>query len=178
MHYFPAVVEKSKKSDFGVSFPDFPGCVTAGSTPEEALALAEEALQFHVDGMLKDEAELPSATPIESVIRDPDIDVVAIALVPVRLPGRTVRVNVTMDENLLSAVDTAAATEGYSRSAFLAEAVRSKLTGTLELRLAELTGAGYRPIDAVGRIIKEDNKQRLKDENPVDINRIGKTKRR
>ena len=178
MHYFPAIVEKSKGSDYGVSFPDFPGCVTAGATPEEALALAEEALQFHIDGMIEDGNDLPAATPIESVVRDPELDIVALTLVPARLPGKAVRINITMDEHLLAAADTAAATEGYSRSAFLAEAVRSRLAGSLELRLSELTSAGYRVIDAVGQIALEDEKKRRKDDHPPDIKKIGKTKRR
>jgi len=38
-----AYLHKDKKSDFGVSFPDFPGCITAGRTLEEARQLAEEA---------------------------------------------------------------------------------------------------------------------------------------
>jgi hypothetical protein len=35
---------KDRKSDFGVSFPDFPGCITAGRTLEEARRRAAEAL--------------------------------------------------------------------------------------------------------------------------------------
>ena len=176
MQYFPAIVEKSKGTDYGVSFPDFPGCVTAGATPEEALALAEEALQFHIDGMIEDGAELPSATSIGSIVHDPDLDVVTLALVPARLPGKSVRINITMDENLLAAIDTAAATSGYTRSAFLAEAVRTKLAGSLELRLAELTGAGYRTFDAITRIMQEDEKKNLKQNHPPDISRIRKSK--
>ena len=29
-----AYLHKEKASDFGVSFPDFPGCITAGVRPE------------------------------------------------------------------------------------------------------------------------------------------------
>jgi hypothetical protein len=43
MNYI-AYLHKDRKSDFGVSFPDFPGCVTAGKTPDEASRLAGEAL--------------------------------------------------------------------------------------------------------------------------------------
>jgi predicted RNase H-like HicB family nuclease len=31
-----AYLHKDKNSDFGVSFPDFSGCITAGSSLEEA----------------------------------------------------------------------------------------------------------------------------------------------
>ena len=44
-----AYLHKDKNSDFGVSFPDFPGCVTAGKTLEEARKLAVEALTLHMN---------------------------------------------------------------------------------------------------------------------------------
>ena len=43
-----AYLHKDRKSDFGVSFPDFPGCVTAGNTLDEARRLAPEALALHI----------------------------------------------------------------------------------------------------------------------------------
>jgi metal-responsive CopG/Arc/MetJ family transcriptional regulator len=48
-------------------------------------------------------------------------------LVPVEVPGRAVRVNISMDEGLVARRDAAALRRGMSRSAFLAEAVRSAL---------------------------------------------------
>ncbi len=47
-----AYLHKERKSNFGVSFPDFPGCVTGGKTLEEARRMAAEALSFHVEGMV------------------------------------------------------------------------------------------------------------------------------
>jgi predicted RNase H-like HicB family nuclease len=44
MAEYIALIHKDPDSDFGVSFPDFPGCVTADATLEEARALAAEAL--------------------------------------------------------------------------------------------------------------------------------------
>ena len=46
-----AYLHKDSKSDFGVSFPDFPGCVSAGKTLEEARRMAEEALALHIEGL-------------------------------------------------------------------------------------------------------------------------------
>ena len=54
----------------GVSFPDFPGCITAGETLNEAHALAAEALSFHVEGMLADGEPLPAPTPLERWCRE------------------------------------------------------------------------------------------------------------
>jgi len=51
-------------------------------------------------------------------------------LVPlVASPGRTVRVNVTVERGLLEQIDEAAAARGLSRSAFLAQAAREKIVG-------------------------------------------------
>jgi predicted RNase H-like HicB family nuclease len=43
-----------------VSFPDFPGCVTAGRTSEEARRRAAEALSFHIAGMVEDGEKIPN----------------------------------------------------------------------------------------------------------------------
>ncbi len=43
MRDFVAIIHKDHGSDFGVLFPDFPGCVTAGATVDETKALAQEA---------------------------------------------------------------------------------------------------------------------------------------
>ncbi len=56
MKYMPffAVIDKDPNSDYGVMFPDFLGCVTAGTTIDEATEMAAEALQFHIDGVYED----------------------------------------------------------------------------------------------------------------------------
>ncbi len=53
--------------NFIVTFPDFPMCITAGNDLIEAKLMAQEALQFHVDGILEDEEDLPDPTQIEEV---------------------------------------------------------------------------------------------------------------
>jgi len=59
MRNYTAVIHKEKNSDYGVSFPDFPGCVTAGSTLEEVKNMASEALEFHIEGMTEDGELIP-----------------------------------------------------------------------------------------------------------------------
>ena len=48
-----AYLHKDPKSDFGVSFPDFPGCITAGKTLDGARLMASEALALHVRGSIQ-----------------------------------------------------------------------------------------------------------------------------
>ncbi len=44
MSNYIVAVQKDPNSDFGVSFPDFPGCITAGSTIDEAKDMAQNAI--------------------------------------------------------------------------------------------------------------------------------------
>jgi predicted RNase H-like HicB family nuclease len=60
MRTYIGLIHKQADSDFGVSFPDFPGVVTAGRSLEEALAMAEEALAFHIDGLMADGEAIPA----------------------------------------------------------------------------------------------------------------------
>lgn len=121
--YYPALIDKDAESDFGVSFPDFPGCVSAGETLEESLIGAQEALSGHIALMIADGDELPKPTSLEEVAAEKEPSTVAITLVPVVLPGRARRVNVTLDEALLEEIDQIS----NNRSGFLAEAARAEL---------------------------------------------------
>jgi predicted RNase H-like HicB family nuclease len=121
--YYPALVDKDADSDFGVSFPDFPGCVSAGETLEDALMGALEALSGQVALMVADGDVLPRPTSLEKVAAEKEASTVAITLVPVVLPGRARRVNVTLDEALLEEIDQIS----DNRSGFLAEAARAEL---------------------------------------------------
>ena len=121
--FYPAILEKEPGSVFGVTFPDFPGLVSAADTAELALVQAHEALAGHVALMVQDGDALPAPTAVEAVTADPDIQMVAVTLVGVTVPGRAKRVNVTLDEALLEEIDEVA----DNRSRFLAEAARAEL---------------------------------------------------
>jgi predicted RNase H-like HicB family nuclease len=66
-----AYLHKDKNSDYGVSFPDFPGCITAGSTLEEARKMAAEALAMHVTGMRADGEPIPEPSTLDELRGDP-----------------------------------------------------------------------------------------------------------
>lgn len=67
---YVAFVHKDKDSSYGVSFPDFPGCVSAGNTVDEAVANAVEALAFHVQGLEADGDPVPKPRSIEAFRND------------------------------------------------------------------------------------------------------------
>ena len=71
MRQFIALIHKDVQSEFGVSFPDLPGCVTAGATLDEARDMAAEALALHLEGMVEDGAAIPEPSSLEAVMADP-----------------------------------------------------------------------------------------------------------
>lgn len=123
MPQYVALLRKDPQSDFGVEFPDFPGCVTAGSSLDEARRMAEEALRFHVEGLLEDGDALPEPRSIDDVMADPrNREAVAFLVEIPEEPPRRVRVNVTLPEAALRRIDEFARAHGLSRSSFLTRA--------------------------------------------------------
>lgn len=122
-----AVVHKEAKSDFGVSFPDFPGCITAGKNIDEAKDMAKEALILHIQGLTEEGDQLPSPSKLEDIMTAPDFTDAAAYLV-IEVPEskpRTVRVNITVPEMTLKQIDVAAKKRGMSRSSFLVHAAQN-----------------------------------------------------
>lgn len=107
MRHYIALIHKDADSDYGVSFPDLPGVITAGSNLDEARKMAAEALAFHLKGMAEDG---------EAVLIDaPEADV------------KSVRINITMPADVLDQIDRYAEREGFTRSGFLAQAAKKAM---------------------------------------------------
>ncbi len=121
MAAYIAVIHKDKGSDYGVSFPDFPGCVSVGRTIEEARAMAVEALALHIHGMTEDGGQLPEPSSLDEAARDPDFASGVAVLVDAPAPTRTVRVNITLSADELAAIDAYASRHGMTRSGFLVQ---------------------------------------------------------
>ncbi len=113
-----AYLHKDRKSDFGVSFPDFPGCITAGRTLEEARRRAAEALSFHIAGMIEDGEKVPNPSTVDDVADDPALKGAVAFLVPAH-SERTIRINITAPESQIEKVNQLARSAGLTRSAFL-----------------------------------------------------------
>ncbi len=124
MAHYIALIHKDAESDYGVSFPDFPGCITAGVTLDEARAMAVEALGLHIEGLIEDGEAVPEPSSLEAVMQDPENrDGVAI-LVSAAIKAKAVRVNITLPEDTLRQIDQFAEEHGFTRSGFLAQAAR------------------------------------------------------
>ena len=101
-----ALIHKEPKSDFGVSFPDFPGCISAGTTVEEAMAMAREALAGHIEAMIDEGLSIPRPSTVDAVMRH-----------------RVNRSGIFLPAKLVRAIDA----HSRNRSRFLTQAVELKL---------------------------------------------------
>ena len=46
--------------------PDLPGCFSAGSTIDEAIEMAREAIELHLEGLIEDGERVPEPRSIEA----------------------------------------------------------------------------------------------------------------
>jgi len=132
--FYIALIHKDDDTAYGVCFPDFPGCITAGDTFDEAMAMAKEALGFHAEAMLEDGETLPEPSTFEQLRADKsawwtdNLDDAEIARVPLLIDiVAPKRVNISLNGSLLNAIDQAAKEQGMTRSAFLASAALQRL---------------------------------------------------
>ena len=92
-----------KAGAYGVVVPDLPGCTSAGSTTDEALRNAVEAVRLWVEDAIDDGEALPAPRSVEALRADPEIaaalaEGAALAIVPLVLDaGRAVRANLSLD---------------------------------------------------------------------------------
>jgi predicted RNase H-like HicB family nuclease len=125
MRQYIGLIHKEAESDYGVSFPDFPGVATAGTSLDDARAMAEEALAFHIEGLVADGDAIPEPSSLEAVMADPqNRDGVAILVAAKADARKSVRVNITLPEDVLEQIDKYAEENGLTRSGFLAKAAK------------------------------------------------------
>lgn len=122
---YVALIHKEADSDFGVSFPDFPGCVSAGSSIDEARDMAVEALALHLSGMAEDGEAAPAPSSLEGVMKiRANRDAVAMLVPAPVATAAAVRISVTFPEDVLALVDSYAEARGFTRSGFLQAAAK------------------------------------------------------
>ena len=119
---------------YGIAFPDLPGCTSGGATIDEALAHVREAAADWVEAMVAQGNEIPAPRTFDALRADAEFaddfeELVLVATVDLDVPGRALRINITLDEALLARIDRAATDAGESRSGWLATAARLRLRG-------------------------------------------------
>jgi len=129
---YPVVLHTDNGVSYGVTVPDILGCFSAGDTFDEALDMAEEAIFSHLELLLEDGEDIPTANPVSVHKDDPDYRdgvwaVVDVDITP--LLGKSEKINVTLPHLLITKIDkiVAANPKYKSRSGFLAEASKKVL---------------------------------------------------
>src|SRR5271163_222079 len=97
-----ALIHKERDSDYGVSFPDFPGCITAGRTLDEASRMAAEALAFHIQGLVEDGEAVPEPSKVDDIAADAARRGAIAFMVRIDAPDATVRVNITARQSQIA----------------------------------------------------------------------------
>lgn len=126
MNYI-AFLHKDRKSDYGVSFPDFPGCITAGKTFEEAHRNAVDALTLHIEGMREDGDTIPKPSTLDSLEKHPARSGAMLLLVDIPVDEKTVRVNITARQSQIDTIDRLAELEGMTRSAYIVRSAMKEI---------------------------------------------------
>jgi predicted RNase H-like HicB family nuclease len=130
MRQYIALIHKEANSDYGVSFPDLPGVISAGETLDEARDMADEALALHLEGLATDGGATPEPSRLEDIMKGTqNRDGVAILVAAPATDVKSVRINVTMPADVLDQIDRYAEREGFTRSGFLAQAAKKVMAG-------------------------------------------------
>lgn len=116
MARYPALID-GEQGAYGVVFPDLPGIVAMGATVEDAMVNAEQALRDYVLEAERDGADIESPSAIESVVSPSGSALVSVPLI--RLSGRRVRANLTLDEGVAEFIDTESKRRHMTRTAFV-----------------------------------------------------------
>lgn len=133
MSHYIVLIHKEPDSAYGVSVPDLPGCISASDISlDDALKNSTQAIAGYVETLVDLGRPVPEPRTLEQLEKDSEFIESAkgaiIATVPLMTKfGKTMRVNITLDENTLKLIDREAKLLGMTRSAFLAEAATEKI---------------------------------------------------
>ena len=99
-NYIGIIQEENKQ--FGIIFPDFPGCVSVGDTVEEAYKNGIEALSLHINGMKEDGEDIPEPSNLETIKQNQgdwyNLDNAVVMFIPyIEEQNKTVRINIKID---------------------------------------------------------------------------------
>lgn len=130
---FPVYLHKTETNTYSGFAPDIMGCFFAGSTVDEALSDAYEAIDAHIESLADAEKAIPQARTIEEHIDDEDCQGGLWAFVEVditKYDSKAIRLNITLPQNLLTGIDyyVESHKEYGSRSGFIAAIARRELS--------------------------------------------------
>tara|TARA_R110002094_G_scaffold145123_1_gene134534 strand:- start:487 stop:891 length:405 start_codon:yes stop_codon:yes gene_type:complete len=124
---FYALIHADEAGHYGLSFPDAPGVIAAVTSVEDAIAAGRKALRSNFNALEDEGLPLPSPRSLDTLLADPDFRTdrsdaqAVIALAPAPRTGRSIRINISIDEFALERIDELARRRGLTRSRLLVE---------------------------------------------------------
>ena len=118
---------------YGVVFPDLPGCTAMADTLDLAMTAAADSLRDWINTVEISGNQVPAARSAEALRTDPDVSealaegATLAAILVVRSTGKPVRANLSLDQGIVSAIDSAAQRRGITRSAMVEMLARQHL---------------------------------------------------
>ena len=91
--FYVAVLERNNEGEIFASVPDLPGVNAAAATEQEALTLAIEFANDYVRDLAGEGYPVPAPRRLVDIERDPEVQEIARALIPVEVPDATVAVS-------------------------------------------------------------------------------------
>lgn len=127
MLYPIAISAGDDRHAWGVEVPDIPGCFSAGDNLDDALAMAREAIEGHLELLTEAGEPIPEARSLTAHASNPEYAGCTWAVVDIdvtRYMGKAEKLNITLPGYLVARIDAYVKNhpEHKSRSGFLAEA--------------------------------------------------------
>lgn len=148
--------------EYWTTLPDLPGPNSADPDPDQALRLLAEFAADHVADLVERGEEVPAARSDRDIPHDPEVEEWGRALVPIDLPGKSVKINMSIDEAALARIDRAAAEVGETRSGFLVSAALQRIRASSQREV--------RP-DDVTRILEKVDWSKVSLREAVEVSR-------
>lgn len=121
-------VFKKEKRGFGVTFPDFPDCVTFGSDMDEAVDMAHEALSMFASLKREEGEPLPPARSFDEIRALPSTGDAKLSAIELDDEGNDFEeVGVTFHRHLLERIDEYCTRHGVDPADFLSVAAREAI---------------------------------------------------
>ncbi|PZR94153.1 MAG: CopG family transcriptional regulator [Stutzerimonas stutzeri] len=125
---------EAEGGSWGVTFPDLPGCTSAGDSFEAAAENAREALAGHVAAMRADGDDIPAASSYARLAAgsdefraDQDAGAKAVPIPLDNVPAPKERINIMIDPGVLRRIDAEAKLDSISRSVWIERAAQALL---------------------------------------------------
>ena len=111
----------------GVTIPDFPGCFSAADDWQDLPGMVQEAIELWCEGQ---GLALPKPSSLEQLLNNPDYSDGVWLLIEIdtsKLETKSVRLNISLPQGLVSEIDHYVKAHGATRSGFLAQAARQAM---------------------------------------------------